>query len=486
MRNLKNLFVLLMLLPFFGFSTTKINGYTVKGFKGKEVNLIEYQDFITKKYRILKTVKVDTNGRFTFNLNIKKTQEALIQIDYLIGIIYLDANQEYTIFFPPYSENGVNHLTRNHANIKFKFIPKTDINNLIIEFNQKYDKFLEVYLKRSNQGYLGNKTYHKKLDVFKKEVFAEFKTIKNTYFSTYVKANLAELELIAQARQSKVSKLNVYNTFIINKKIHFDNAAQIGFLKKFYEKSFMDPGKIFHEIDAAINKHGSLDKLEAALKKDYFYKMQKIRQLVIVDNLYTLFYNKNYNQKNILKILKELRNKSKSSEIRILAKNVISELLKMNIGTKAVDFKLISNKGKEVSLSDFKGKYVYLNFWAVWNKDSQKEMGLYPDFIQKYGENIEFVSINIDSKKRKFDTFLATHPKYNWTMLHYGGNSNLLDEYELASLPKYILIDPKGNIVQYPANRPTPNGNYVSIDKTFFDIKKKKTKKGSFKIGGKN
>ena len=484
MKNFKTLLLLFICLPFFGLST-KINGFTAKGFKGKKVNLIEYTDFITKKYKILKTEIIDENGKFTFDVNIKTTQEAIIQIEYLIGIIYLDPNQEYTIYFPPFSENGEYTLTRNYSAIKFKTIPKNDINELVIRFDMKYDKFLEFYTIPKNHGLIGGKNYHKKLDVFKKQTMKDFKDIKNSYFSTYVKSNLAELELISSSQTKKISKLNVYNNFIVNRKINFNSGAQIRFIKKFYEKSFLDPGKVSTEISNAINKYASLSKLEAALKKDYYFKMEIIRQLAIVDNLYYLFYNKNYNQNNILKIINKLRLSSKFKGIREISKNVISDLTKMKKGTKAIDFELLSNKGNKVSLSSFRGKYVYLNFWAVWNKDSQKEMNLYPDFIEKYGENIEFLSINIDDKKKKFDTFLATHPKYKWTMLHHGGNANLLDEYDVVSLPKYILIDPKGNIVQNPASRPSPNGNYVSIDKVFFDIKKKNTKKEKFTVGGK-
>jgi hypothetical protein len=112
-------------------------------------------------------------------------------------------------------------------------------------------------------------------------------------------------------------------------------------------------------------------------------------------------------------------------------------------------------------------------------------MDLYPGFIEKYGRHVEFVSINIDSKKSKFDNYIASHPKQKWFHLYYGGNTNLLDDYEITTLPSYIFIDPNGEILQNPANRPSPNGNYVSIDKTFFDINKRLTKKKRWSIGTK-
>jgi len=69
-------------------------------------------------------------------------------------------------------------------------------------------------------------------------------------------------------------------------------------------------------------------------------------------------------------------------------------------------------------------------------------------------------------------------------MLYYGGDVNLLETYEVTSIPHYVLIDPEGKIIESPAQRPaTSRANYVSIDKTFFEINKKLTKRKRFQIG---
>jgi hypothetical protein len=71
-------------------------------------------------------------------------------------------------------------------------------------------------------------------------------------------------------------------------------------------------------------------------------------------------------------------------------------------------------------------------------------------------------------------------------MLYYGGDANLLDNYEVFNAPQYVLIDAEGKIVSAPANGPAPNGDYISIDKTFFDLKKKLKKQKRFIPGQKN
>lgn len=476
--------VILLYIAFaFGFSSmglaTKINGYTFKPFKGKTVNLIQYTDYLTKDYQILASTEIDTSGKFNFDVSIKETQQAIIQIGYLIGIIYLDPDQTYTIYFPPNSEDGTYKLTRNNVNIVFKTIPKNDINGLILEFDRYYDQFLV-----DNRFNVGLKVFHSKLDTFKLKMKGIFNDIKNPYFLKYIRYSIADLELVAPSAYQKVNMLHVYNSYIVNRKIQVDHHAQMRFLMNFYEKSLKNQiGKVGQQVHTALTTEPSFIGLDTALNKDYFFKMKKVRELVIIDNVFTLFYDEHYDPNSMLDILYEIKEKSNDREIKQLADNVINKLIRMQPGTQAFPFELVDKNGEKVSLSSFKGKYVYINFWAIWSRESQAEMILFKKIKEEYGDFVEFVSINIDSKVSKFNNYIASHPQYNWNMLYFGGDANLLDKYEVYNVPHYVFIDPQGKIISAPAKRPSPNGDYESIDKTFFEIKKKLAKKKRFNVG---
>lgn len=480
MRNKLILFILLLSASFAVSANTVINGETFKPFKGKTVNLIQYTDYVTKEYDIIASTTVDSLGKFIFNIDLKETQEALIQIEYLIGIIYLDPNQSYTVYFPPHSEDGTYKLTRNNTILVFKTIPENDINGLIIEFDRHYDQFMV-----DNKRTIGLPVFHTKLDSFKLKVETVFKGINNKFFTNYVKYSIGNLELVSPAAYQKVNKLSIYNTYIVNQKVDLKHPTQIRFLLNFYEKSLKNQlGKIGQEINTALTTNPSYLAIDKAIKKDYFYKMKSIRELVIIENLYTMFYDDNkYDPSVILSLLTEAGLSSENPDIHNLSQNIIDKLMKNKKGTSAFPFDLLDKNGKSVTLESLKGKYVYINFWAVWNKDSQAEMELFRKLKADYGEFVTFVSINIDSKKSKFDNYIASHPKSDWTMLHFGGNSNLLDEYEVYNVPHYVLIDTNGHIVSSPAAKPSPDGDYVSIDKTFYELKKKYTKKKTFNIG---
>ena len=213
--------------------------------------------------------------------------------------------------------------------------------------------------------------------------------------------------------------------------------------------------------------------------------MNSIRELVITENLYSLYYNPNYSPVVILALLKEAEKLGKNEEIRKITREIIKNITKLVPGATPSPIKLINQHREIVDIENFKGKYVYINFWAKWNKESQAEMDVFKRLKEEYGELVELISINIDANYRKYEQYCSSHPDYDLNMLYYGGNSNLLDEFNIYSIPHYILLDKNGKIMQAPASKPIPNGQNISIEKLFFDIKKKETKPRRFNIGTK-
>jgi peroxiredoxin len=67
-----------------------------------------------------------------------------------------------------------------------------------------------------------------------------------------------------------------------------------------------------------------------------------------------------------------------------------------NVGDKAIDFKLSDLSGDDVTLSQFKGKKVIVNFWATWCPPCKDEMPIMEEFYKKHSEDVEILAINID------------------------------------------------------------------------------------------
>lgn len=116
------------------------------------------------------------------------------------------------------------------------------------------------------------------------------------------------------------------------------------------------------------------------------------------------------------------------------------------IKTKAIDFKLKDLDGKELSLSDLKGKKVFLNFWATWCPPCKAEM---PEIEKLYQEtkdsNLVIVAVEIGEPLDTVKPFIDKN-KYNFKVL-LDPDQSVATKYNITSIPTSYFIDVDGNIV---------------------------------------
>lgn len=116
-------------------------------------------------------------------------------------------------------------------------------------------------------------------------------------------------------------------------------------------------------------------------------------------------------------------------------------------------------KGGTTSLTDLKGKYVYIDVWATWCAPCKREIP-YLKMIEKeyHGKNIEFVSISVD-KPEAHETWMkmVKDMELSGVQLYADNNfeSDFITEYGINAIPRFILLDPEGNIVDADAERPS-------------------------------
>lgn len=119
--------------------------------------------------------------------------------------------------------------------------------------------------------------------------------------------------------------------------------------------------------------------------------------------------------------------------------------------TQAPDFTTTDIHGKQVKLSDFKGKYVLLDFWASWCRpcrDKAKEIkAIYPQ-LQKRG--IVMCGINLDEKKEQW-VKATEEDGIMWTNTSElkPFNDNVISQaYKIRQIPALFLVSPSGEIIK--------------------------------------
>ncbi|MFE4813016.1 TlpA disulfide reductase family protein [Peribacillus simplex] len=118
----------------------------------------------------------------------------------------------------------------------------------------------------------------------------------------------------------------------------------------------------------------------------------------------------------------------------------------LEIGAKAPDFSLKTLDGKQVELSDYKGKKVMLNFWATWCPPCKKEMPDMEKYAQQAGDDVVVLAVNIDPEN-DVQAFVEDNGITFTIPLDSQSAKNPVNErYKILSIPTTYFIDKKGII----------------------------------------
>lgn len=152
-----------------------------------------------------------------------------------------------------------------------------------------------------------------------------------------------------------------------------------------------------------------------------------------------------------------------SGEKVVRARDVVGRWEKLLPGNMAPAFQLEDLNGNKVSLSDFKGSYIYIAAWATWCVPCKNELSCIGLLEKEYeGKNIRFLTVSVDGagKKQQWKDFLSKN-HYAGTHTIANERSNFGERYIIISVPRFFLIDPDGRIVS--SNAPRPSGSIRAL-----------------------
>jgi len=122
-----------------------------------------------------------------------------------------------------------------------------------------------------------------------------------------------------------------------------------------------------------------------------------------------------------------------------------------NPGKKAIDFEFVTIEGEKKRLSDYKGKVVYLDFWASWCGPCRQQMPAAKEIKKHFeGQDVVFLYVSIDDKEEAWKQGITNMGVEGVQTRSGGWGGSIPKLYNVSSIPAYFLIDKKGNFAARP------------------------------------
>ncbi|ACU62575.1 peroxiredoxin family protein [Chitinophaga pinensis] len=175
---------------------------------------------------------------------------------------------------------------------------------------------------------------------------------------------------------------------------------------------------------------------------DYMVSLDALKDVIgpLPDNIKS--YNALYNglKKNI-----------RQSEAGINTKKMIDKYMTVRVGAIAPAFTAPDTSGQNISLKDYRGKYVLIDFWASWCGPCREENPAVVKAYQQYKDkNFDILSVSLDQPGKRAEWIKAIQKDgLSWqhvSELKYW-DSNVAKLYAIRSIPQNFLVDPKGKII---------------------------------------
>jgi hypothetical protein len=470
--NIRNILTYFFLLASLGSYAQNVWIYGTADplYAGRVIELNLAADYITNITNPEDRDTIGADGTFSLSLQTKVTRPVQLRIGKVTGRLYTKPDYVYSITMP-FAEGRAGTDTDVPVNLSVIGNDSSELNALIFDFQEMYNQVIGT----DGDRYLSRQLMFRRADSLQKVCAARYSSVKDAYFLSFVEYAIASLNASVSRGQNYLLK-----RYIINKPLQYHHQEYMQFFTTLFRGYFSAVASRYkgRSVFNIINVQLDLKQLHLFLSQDAVLKNDSLRELVMLSNLWEAYFNPEFSQAGVVKLVTQLNHSTANEEHRRISNNMLTWFNKLLPGAQAPDFTARKRDGSKVTLAELKGRYVYLNFFSTRDVETLREMPKIASLQKKYGDKVSFLSICLDDSVSAYQAYLRSNPKINWNVWHNnnGGSQTAKEKYFVRGAEGYFLISNKGYLVQSPALAPSGGIEY-KFDQ-LFRVRKRVTKTG--------
>jgi cytochrome c biogenesis protein CcmG, thiol:disulfide interchange protein DsbE len=124
--------------------------------------------------------------------------------------------------------------------------------------------------------------------------------------------------------------------------------------------------------------------------------------------------------------------------MQLLGKTILAVILSMTLNVSPA-------RSAGLDVSQYRGKLVYLDFWASWCAPCRQSFPWLSDLVRRYGaRNFVVIGVNVDQDRARAERFLSETPA-NFPII-YDPHGDIATDYKVTGMPSAVLIDRDGRV----------------------------------------
>lgn len=441
----KLLLFFLFFAPLLALCSVEIKG-EIDGYFNEKIELLRHADHLSELKETLDADTISSSGNFLLQTETAKSFTGYLRIaDRLIPIhvqsgasIYIDLKcpEDLEDLLAPISFDSVSVSNVTIDEWAFK-------NNFLRNFN--------TFLNENQTRFFYQRADSAKHHFIDSIYGASKDDLEHSpYLQHFVKYTLAGLEVIVRTPTPLI-----YDSLIQENQLLYESAAYSNFVNHVFGERFnqLFNGQ-YRYVKSKLEKEPLVVLTEVFGKDSLLNQNRRLKEYLILGFTLERFKTGMVPTETWLKLMYQITQTSKFEEHREIAQNIIQKLDFLEQKDLAPSFSLPQEDGRDYSLKDANGQFVYIQFWADWSLPSVRHMKILERIYKENNRNVEIISVNINRDKEKMYQLLNANKTFRWPFVHFDLNYELLRAYAVNTAPLYVLLDPNGRILMAPADDP--------------------------------